>query len=207
MRTPFTRAAMALLMITVLAACAALRSVTSDVSSFGEWPADRKPGSYAFDRLPSQTATPAAVQASDALEAAASAALAKAGFVPVAAGQQPDVLVQVGQRVSRYGGGLWADPLWYRGGFGYWRHTPWVTPVGSPWHPWYGYTQATRYEREVALLIRDRASGKPLFETRAANDGGSYGDAALVAAMYQAALMDFPKVGINPRRVTVALPE
>jgi Domain of unknown function (DUF4136) len=210
MSSPLVRTAACVLMLASLIGCAALRNVTSDVSSFGEWPADRKPGSYAFDRLPSQVATPAAVQASEALEAAARTALAKAGFAPAASGQQPDVLVQVGQRVSRTGGGLWADPLWYRGGFGYWRPTPWVGAVGhpgSPWYPWYGQHPSPRYEREVALLIRDRASGKPLFETRAANDGGSYGDAALVSAMFQAALMDFPKLGINPRRVTVVMPE
>jgi predicted small secreted protein len=184
-----------------LAGCAAMRSVTSDVASFGEWPAGRAPGSYAFDRLPSQTAQP---EASAALEASAVAALAKAGFMPVAPGQQPDVLVQVGQRSSRTVQGLWTDPIWLRGGYGYWRHPPWAYPLGSPW-AW--HVPATRYEREVAILIRDRASGKPLFEARASNDGSSLGDAQLIGAMFQAALMDFPRLGINPRRVTVVMTE
>ena len=185
----------------VLSGCAAMRSVTSDVSSFGEWPAGRKPSTYAFDRLPSQAAQP---EASAAVEASAAPALAKAGFTPVAPGQQPDVLVQVGQRSSRTSQGLWADPLWHRGGFGYWRPSPWVHPINSPWawHP-----PAPRYEREVAVLIRDRTSGKPLFEARAASEGGSHGDAQLASAMFQAALMDFPKLSINPRRVTVVMTE
>ncbi len=204
MKTPFKRrGAFAVLALSVLtlAGCAAMRSITSDVSSFGEWPAGRKPATYAFDRLPSQAAQP---QASDAVEASAAPALAKAGFTPVAPGQQPDVLVQVGQRSSRTSLGLWADPLWLRGGFGYWRPSPWVHPINSPWawHP-----PAPRFEREVAILIRDRSSGKPLFEARAASEGGSHGDAQLASAMFQAALMDFPKLGINPRRVTVVMPE
>jgi hypothetical protein len=63
-----------------------------------------------------------------------------------------------------------------------------------------------RYERQVALLIRDRASGKPLFEARASSEGSSRLDDAVLAAMFQAAMMDFPRLGMNPRRVVVELP-
>ena len=55
-----------------LSGCAALNSVTSDVSSFGEWPSARKPGTFAFERLPSQQSRAAET---DALEAAARPAL------------------------------------------------------------------------------------------------------------------------------------
>ncbi len=202
-RTRMTRTLAPLLwaaLLVVLGGCAALRSVSSDVSSFGEWPAERKPGSYAFERLPSQQAQAAE---SDALEAAAAAALAKAGFTPAPAGQPPEVLVQVGTRASRADYQPWDDPLWWRGGFGYWRHGPWLSPRWGL----YGRADFPRYEREVALLFRDRASGKPLFEARASNEGGTQGSAATVAAMFEAALVDFPRLGINPRRVVVALPE
>ncbi len=63
-----------------------------------------------------------------------------------------------------------------------------------------------RVESEVAVLLRDRASGKPLYEARASTDSSARADAAMLSAMYQAALMDFPKTGLNPRRVTVPLP-
>lgn len=183
----------------LLAGCAGLRTVTSEVSSFGEWPADRKPASYAFDRLPSQQADTAGA---DALEVAARGALAKAGFQPVGAGQMPDVLVQVAARVNRADYGPWADPFWWRGGFGYWHRGPWVDPSWSL----NARLDTRRYEREVALLIRDRASSKPLFEARASSEATTRADAQLLAAMYEAALMDFPRLGINPRRVTVTLP-
>lgn len=182
-----------------LGGCAAVRSISSDVSSFGEWPAARKPGTYAFERLPSQQARAAETEV---LETAAKGALKKAGFEPVAAGQEPDVVVQVGLRVGR-NEGPWVDSLWWRGGFGYYRYGPWVAPrwgVGLHFDP-------TRYEREVALLIRDRASGKPLFEARASHESsGSWAGPATLAALYEAALVDFPKLGVNPRRVVVSLP-
>lgn len=180
------------------AGCAGIASVSSDVSSYGEWPADRKPGTYAFERLPSQQARP---EETAQLEEAARGALAKAGFTPAAADKQPDVLVQVGARDARADVQLWDDPLWWRGGFGYWRHGPWLYPrwgVGATWR-----SDFPRYERQVALLIRDRASGKPMFETRAVSEGGTRADSATLGAMFQASMMDFPRLGMNPRRVVV----
>jgi hypothetical protein len=56
-----------------------------------------------------------------------------------------------------------------------------------------------RYDSEVALLLRDRASGKPLYETRASHDSSSRADAATVAAMFEAALADFPRPALSPR--------
>jgi hypothetical protein len=190
----------------LLAGCAGMDSLTADVASFGEWPAGRSAGSYAFERLPSQQARP---ELAEALEASARGALAKAGFKPAAAGEAPDFLVQLGTRVSRSDPSPWADPIWWRGGFGYWRAGPWLGPWYGPYGPgWalYSRPDLRRYEREVALLIRDRASGKPLFEARASHDGPTRGDQATVAAMFEAALVDFPRLGINPRQVTVALP-
>ncbi len=184
---------------TVLAGCAGIRSVSSEVSSFGEWPDGRSAGSYAFERLPSQQAQAAETEL---LENAARPALEKAGFKPVAAGQQPDVLVQVGARDSRYVTSPWDDPLWWRGGFGYWRGGPWLSPR---WNVNLRY-DFPRYESQVALLLRDRVTGKPLYETRAATETGSRADAALYGALFQASLVDFPRLGMNPRRVVVELP-
>jgi hypothetical protein len=182
-----------------LAGCASLSSVTSEVSSFGEWPAGRAPGTYAFERLPSQQQRgPEA----DALEAAARPALEKAGFKPAAEGTAPDVTVQVGARLTRTDNGPWNDPFWWQGGFGYWRRGPWAGPSWSM----SVYGSPPRYDREVAVLIRDRVSSKPLFESRASNESGMSATPPVTSAMFQAALLDFPKTGLNPRRVNVALP-
>jgi len=180
------------------AGCASINTVTCDVSSFGDWPAGRAAGSYAFERLPSQQAN--AAQA-DALEAAARRALDKAGFKPAPAGTEPDVLVQIGARFTRTTVSPWDDPLWWNGGFGRWRRGPWVGPgwgVGMRF-------PAVHYYNEVALLLRDRASGKPMYETRAATDGSTRTDASIVAALFEASLADFPRPALSPRSVTVTV--
>ena len=181
-----------------LGGCAAIDTVVCDVSSFGEWPAGRAPGSYAFERLPSQQA-----RADDAaqLEQAAAKALHQAGFVPAAAEQEPEVLVQLGARFTRTSYPAWDDPLWWRGSFGYWRYRPWM---GPSWSLSMHY-EPPRYEREAGLLVRDRATGKPLYEARASTEGYSRSDAALFGAMFVAALTDFPRPALSPRRVSVPL--
>ena len=80
------------------------------------------------------------------------------------------------------------------------------SPASAPWGASAYYLDTPRYQREVALLLRDRASGQPLFETRAVTEGITSGDDALLGAMFEAALMDFPRQGVNPRRVVVQLP-
>ena len=184
----------------LLSGCAAMRSISSDVSSYGDWPADRKPGTYAFERLPSQQKYP---QESDALEASAAQALAKAGFQPAAPGQLPDVLVQAGASDARVYYSPWDDPLWWRGGFCYHRYGPWMSPR---WGWGMGYYDVPRYERQVGLLIRDRATGKPLYESRASSEGNLPGQGPVLTAMFEAALMDFPHRALSPRRVVVELP-
>lgn len=182
----------------LLAGCASLNSLASDVNSYSHWPAGRQPSTYAFERLPSQQAQP---QQQDTLEAAARDALAQAGFSEAADAASADVSVQVSARVTRQDyGGLYDDPfawrgsLWYGRGFGHW------------WGPGFGLSyQSPRYEREVSMLIRDRRSGEVLYETRASNDGLSSGNDEMLAAMFAAALKDFPQTAVNPRRITVPL--
>ncbi len=186
-----------------LAGCAALRNLNSEVSSYGQWPADRKPGSYVFERLPSQQARPERQQA---LEDAARRAVETAGFTPAADDKSADVSVQLGARVSANDRSPYDDPFWWRGGFFYAPYPHHARFGRGFWGPGFGlqYTSPS-YEREVALLIRDRKSGQPLYEARASNDGLSPAIDSLLPAMFEAALKDFPAGGINPRRVTVQL--
>ena len=121
--------------------------------------------------------------------------------VGVAAPARDDVLVQVGSRVGRTEP-TWAAPIWWGGNFGYYRHGPWI---GPRWGLNFQY-DALRYDREVAVLIRDRSSGKPIFEARASNEGSvSSASSSTLTAMFEAAMLDFPRLGMNPRRVSVPL--
>lgn len=179
----------------LLAGCAALNSLQAQVSTFGTWPEGRAAGRYAFERLPSQQAQP---EQQDKLERSAQAALARAGFEPVASGATPDVLVQVGVRVQRAEPSPWDDPYWWHGSLGFGRGG------FRGWHLGLSFPPVRRgWDREVALLLRDRASGQPLFEARASSEGYGSVDDTMAAALFQAALADFPKPGLNPRTVTV----
>ena len=180
----------------VLAGCASLNTIESDVSSYSQWPADRKPGTYAFERLPSQQAN-AERQAS--LELAARSALTAAGFSE-ADPANADVSVQVGARVTRYERSPSFDPFWH--GYAPWGYGGWGWGPRR-FGPWPPYQEPPYYGREVALLIRDRKSGSVLYETRATNEGGSSGGGPVLAAMFDAAMKDFPQAAVNPRRVQI----
>lgn len=181
----------------LLGACATLRQIDSDVSTYSQWPTDRKPATYAFERLPSQQAR---AEQQQRLEDAARGAVEAAGFAPAADAKDADVAIQVGARVSPSERSIYDDPFWWRGGlYGHWRRGYY-----SPYWGWGAHLTPSSYEREVAVLIRDRKTGQALYEARAVNSGGSSATSATVlSAMYAAALKDFPHVGVNPRRVSI----
>ena len=191
----------------VLTGCAGVRTLNNDVSSYGPWPADRKPATYAFERLPSQQERAAQQKL---VEDAARGALESAGFTPAAKPEEAQVKVLVGVRVGSSDRWPYYDPFWrnvsvgysfgYHRGFGRPR---WGFGVGSGFG--YGYGNWPQYEREVALLIRDQKTGQLLYEARASNNGASSAIDALLPAMFTAALKDFPAGGPNPRSVNVEL--
>ena len=195
------------LALAALAGCASLNSLDSDVSTYSRWPAGRQPATYRFERLPSQQAHP---QQAQVLEDSARRAIEGAGFVAATEGTAPDVSIQLGARITETDRSPFDDPYWY-GGVGpfhrsvlYGRYgRPFWGPRFSYWGP--GYYDMPYYEREVAILIRDKKSGEPLYEARANSDGTSLAVATLLPAMFSAALKDFPNGGVaNPHRVRVA---
>ena len=194
----------------LLGGCAAMRTVDTSVATFGAWPADAAPGTYAFDRLPSQERNP---QHQQALENAAAEALAGAGFRPAAEGAKPAVMVQIGARTERFEQSPWDDPFWwggprrfgYAGWPGYGAYGPWG-PYGGRRGFWAPFPpQPDIYLHEVALLIRDANTGKALYETRASSDGYSSGGDRLLAAMFDASLKEFPRTSDKPHTVRVEL--
>lgn len=179
----------------LLAACSGPYTVTADVKSFGQWPQNRGAGTYAFDRLPSQQGN----KRQDELEESAATALAKAGFKPATDAKSADVLVTLGARVTAYDPVPWNDPLWWR-----WRGGIVPLRYASPHHlGWRDPFWDVRYDRAVALLMRDRATGEALFEAHASSDGLNAGDKVLMGALYEAALADFPKTSPEAHRVSV----
>lgn len=182
--------------------CATLNELPVEVRSFGDWPVGRAAGTFAFDRLPSQQAASAGSLV-QVLEDAALPALLAAGFTPAAPGAAPDVLVQLAAQVGTEVPPPWADPIWWRGGWGPWRHGPWMSPSWSL--RWQSGLRSTRYDREVALLLRDRITGKPLYEAHASHEGFTAGIEGVAKPLFAAALRGFPAVENQPRTVRVPM--
>lgn len=187
----------------LLSACAGLDTVDVEVVSQGSWPAERKPGSYAIERLPSQQAN-AAEQ--ERVEAAALGALQTAGFTP-APRDEAEVLIQLGARVFvtprggyPYPSMYWRSDWWYHGG-------RWPYFWGPPYGYGLGYVEDfPDYQREVAVLIRDRRSQQIVYETRGSYTSRWRSD-ALLPALFEAVMKDFPHTARGSRIVTVALPK
>ena len=92
-------AALPVLAVALLASgCATLNTVSTEVTRYAQWPADRKAGTYTFERTPSQQAQPSD-QAP--LEEAAARALEGAGFTRATDASQAEYRVQVGARLTR----------------------------------------------------------------------------------------------------------
>ncbi len=191
----------------VLGGCAAFNNLNNEVSTFGAWPAERKPASFVFERLPSQQAHP---ERQVQLEAAARGALEAAGFRAAPDAGNAEYLMQLGARVTSNDPWIYNDPLFWRGSWRYGYGASYgYGRFGRGWGPGWGFNSGIAYtptfEREVALLIRDRKTGALLYEARASNTGPSTAIDYLMPAMFEAALKDFPSAGPNPRSVTTPI--
>lgn len=188
-----------LIAVLALSGCASLSQFSSQVSTHGTWPQGRAPGSYAFERLPSQAAQP---DLQDRLEAAARPALLAAGFTEATDTSLASVVVQLAAQVQVEPRPP-LDNFWYpygRWGWGgFWG--PGRSGMGVSLHMEPPYVQMA-----VSLLIRDRQTHAVLYETRARHDRLGAVDARLYPLLFEAALTDFPQVAVSPRTVTITIP-
>ena len=178
----------------LLSGCATLRSVQSDVQSYSTLGSVPPQAAFRFDRAPSQQQNGARQLE---LETMAAQALTRVGLRHDDA--QARYSVQVGVRLQREDRADWPDAWWHGGlpgqHFGHWH--PW----SSPWlhtTPW--------YQRELSLLLRDLATGQIVYETHAAQEGPWSDNAAILPAMFGAALSDFPAAPPGVRKITTEVP-
>ncbi len=214
----------------VLSGCATSYLVDNQVQSFPRW-ADQpgvKPGTpvtvpqapqiYRFERLPSQREGRVAT-GQDELENLTALALAKVGWTGAAPGTASPWTVQVDANTVRLPRAPWDTPYGYGGymggywgpGFGYGipGRDYVVTPRGQViWMPMYPSMamESPYYKREITLVIRHAASGKVVYETRAAHDGRWNSTNGLWSAMLDAALRDFPTPPEGVRQVNIDVP-
>jgi hypothetical protein len=181
----------------VLTGCATGYRLDNQVQSFSQLQAVPAQPTYRFERSLSQQVDPA----QQALEALADPALHRVGLRRDDAA--PRYTVQVGARVERtlspyvdpWGGwgwpGGWALGFGGRGvgiGFG----GPWPRGGDSYW-----------IHREVTVTVRELASNRVVYETRAVNDGPWMDNQSVLPAMFDAAMQGFPNPPVGPRRVDI----
>lgn len=182
---------------TLLSGCATGYLLDSQVNSFSHLTAMPAQPTYRFERLPSQVVDPA----QPSLEDLADPALFKAGFRRDDA--SPRYAVQVSARTQRtlspyadpwdYGGwgGGWGVGMGNRGigiGFG----GPLFPRMEQPW-----------FHREVSVVVRELASNRVVYETRAINDGPWLDNRSVLPVMFEAAMNGFPTPPVGPRRVDI----
>ena len=212
-----TRIVAALIAGAALTGCASLYNVDADVSSFSRWPAGRRAGTYAFERL--AVAAGAAAASADARGRRAAGDPNSAAWSRRRKAAPPTSRSSSALASAEAGPSPYDDPFWYGGmypwnrPFGYGRYGrtdrgPYGGPYwGGGWYRGYGGYYSPYYDREAAVLIRDRRSGEPLYEARAASQGPTIGLTTVLPALFIAAMRDFPAGSTaNPHRVTVEAP-
>ncbi|WP_332742090.1 hypothetical protein [Hydrogenophaga sp.] len=214
----------AALALFALSGCASVYLVDNQVQSYARW-ADRPtpsgtstpavipqaPQVFRFERLPSQQDNRGAGQ--NELERLATLSLAKVGWTPAAAGVTAPWTVEVSAATLRLPRAPWESPydgFWGGGfgpGFGFPGRDYVVTGTGQIiYAPLFMRMDTPYYQREVSLVIRHAASGRVVYETRAAHDGRWNSSNALWLAMLDAALRGFPTPPEGLRQVNIEVP-
>ena len=177
-----------------LTGCASTRLVDSDVQSFSQLAGAPARATYSFERLPSQQAQGAQ---QSAVEEQARLALAKVGLRQDSAA--PFYRVQAHARTDLLAyPDYWDGPGWGWGGWGGGRGFYGGLSMRFP--------PPTLYRREVGLILREAATGTVVYETRAVHEGVWTDNPAVFAAMFDAALSDFPTPPTGPRRIVLEIP-
>lgn len=203
-RSLFRLAGLALLSTLLLAGCATGYILDNNVQTFSSLPTLPAQPTYRFERLPSQQASPVQAQ----IEALADPALFKAGLRRDDAA--PKYSVQLSARIQRVLS-PWADP--WDGWGGRWGWGPgWLGPHGYGYGPYAGpygaafpRMETPWYQREVGVVVRDLGANRVVYETHAANDGPWSDNAAVLPAMFEAALQGFPNAPLGLRRVGIPI--
>lgn len=223
--TGLLRICMATGALLALSGCASVYLVDNQVQSYARW-ADRPtpsgaaasvtipqaPQVFRFDRLPSQQDSRSGA-GQDELEKLASLSLAKVGWTQAAAGVTAPWTVEVSAGTLRLPRAPWESPYdgyWGGGfgpGFGFPGRDYVVTGTGQIiYAPLFLRMDTPYYKREVSLVIRHAASGRVVYETRAAHDGRWNSSNPLWQAMLDAALRGFPAPPEGLRQVNIEVP-
>jgi hypothetical protein len=189
----------------LLSACAGSRTADIDVTAFATWGNAGLPVSgstYRFDRLPSQQ--PGAGQDSQ-LETITRDALSRKGLQLASGSALPRYSVQVSTSAQRmagpgnypYGPTINVGAMGGSGGF---------SAAGIGFGFPIGGSSSSEYRTELVLLVRNLQNNTIAYEARAYSQDGFPGDSAVLAAMAESALRDFPVPPVGIKRYRIELP-
>jgi hypothetical protein len=195
-----TRISCLLILLLALTGCSGMRIVDSDVQAFATGQRVNVPANYRFERMPSQQGRG---EPQERLEAIVQQALAGVGMVRKDAKAGYSVSIEL--RMARDPRAPWDDPPYWGGMF---HRSVVVTTDGTVVHYPLASLQfdTPYYRREVHLLMRRLSDGVLVFESRANHDGRWSDDAAVLPAMFEAALQGFPNPPQGARRVNIEIP-
>lgn len=190
--------ATAALVLAVLTGCAGTQSLQAEVSTHPQWPAGIPTGTpaYQWERLPSLRSGPQATE-QDALQAAADAVLAQAGWRLDPAQPQWTLSIE-GQnlRTARPPPSNVHIGIGIGIGVGHGR-----IQLGSLWPE----PSPPLDRAQVVVLIRPTGPGPIAYETRASREAWGPPSTEQWRALVQAALRDFPLSRAQQNTVTIDL--
>lgn len=182
----------------VLGGCATTPRPDAEVQAYSKLAAPVGQAAFRFEVLPShQDANKRRAE----VEAMAERALAKLGLTRNDA--KARFSVQVAARVHREDRLDWPDNWHYGWGWYGPRHFSPVRRLGPLW----GMPTTPWFQREVSLTLRDLASGEVVYETHARQEGTGGATNAILEALFNAALGEFPSASGALRPVVLHLPD
>lgn len=186
----------------LLAGCASVREVQSDVQSFSTLPAMPSPPTYRLELLPSQQAN--APQFAS-IEALAQQSLSKVGLQRD--DSQGSLIVQIGAQArytrdfaSYYGPYAPYGPRW-NWGLGFGRGAGWGMGFGGFMFD----TPPLLHYRAVSVVMREQRTQRIVYETSAVHEDVWTNDPAIFGVLFDAALSGFPNPPQGTRQVRTPL--
>ncbi len=188
----------------LLGGCASVRVIDTEVRSFASTPSIASGATYRFERLPSQQIQE--VQQST-LEAMAQEALVRVGLERDDAQARYSVQVSYGLRMDPYPNPGPGTMGWSMGWNLGWGGRGGGVGLGG-YFPLMGFPPAMAqptYWHQVSLVVRNLSSHTVAYETHATHDGLWSDSQAIVPALFEAALRDFPNPPTTVRRINIEI--
>ncbi len=189
--------------LVTLTGCGSMRLVDTEVHSFATPPVVSAGASYRFERLPSQQAD---AGRQDKLEAVAQQALMRVGLKRDDGAAGYSVQVSYGMKVDAHAPWEQPEPWGWNLGWGIgWggRGGSLMFGGGAP----FGYLASSPYYwHQISLVMRSLATNQVVYETHAKHDGRWADSEAVLPALFEAALKDFPNPPAGVRRINIEIP-